>query len=544
MDSDIVRQSELGFRSCIVNNTLKKSTGPRHVHRIVACASIFFLLVGQSAFAGKLLDYIRNYDLNDYALGLAIAGGPSPYLNTDSSTYAYPFLTSFHDSAFTNDWLFFRDGDMGLRWVNDSGWELGAVGRVQTLGTGDFDDPGLSGIATRKWTLELGPTVGWRRWPLHIQLKAYAEPGDRHEGTTGELIFSLPRQWPRGYVVPSFGAIYRDSDYGDYYYGVSTAEATISRPEYHPGDSLGTELKVRWGYALFDKWLLSGDLGVEFLDAALSNSPIVDRSELWSAKIALAYNANIFQPRTSQRTGPRQPRFEVRLGAFSDSIESKIVRDSTAGIPGSEVDLEQVLGLEDRSNVMQFDAIMRIGDHHRIEVGYFEMSRTGLATLGDAITLGDGNFAAGTDVASRFETKLLRAGYAYSLMNDDQKELGVMAGMHYAQFTTVVDAPDTGQREFSNAATPLPVIGVHGQVSLGQKMTLGARIQIFRMRFDRFEGSLNYATLDWQRQFGEHLNLGLGYNFYAFNLESSAGNSAGKLEVRHQGPVLFAAMSF
>jgi outer membrane protein len=511
---------------------------------LVAATMIALLCPGGAAVAGGLLDYLRKYDLNDYALGLAIAGSQSPYLNTESYHYGYPFLTSFRDSALTDGWLFFRDGDTGIRWVNDAGWELGAVGRIQTLGTGSFDDPGLSGIMTRKWTLEVGPTVGWRRWPVHLQLKAYAEAGDRHEGITGELIFSLPRQWQRGYVVPSVDIIFRDAGYSDYYYGVSAAEAMPSRPEYHPGGTQSAALKIRWGYALFDKWLLSGDLGVEFQDDAISASPIIDRSELWSAKIALAYNADIFQPRTSQRTGPRQPRFEIRLGAFSDSIDSNIVRDSSAGVPGSEVDLEQELGLEDSGNILQTDAIIRIGHYHRIEIGYFEMSRNGLTTLSNEITLGDETFAPGTEVSSSFTTKLLRVGYAYSLMNDDQKELGVMAGLHYADFRTIVAAPDTGQREFSNAATPLPVIGVHGAVALGQNLTLGARIQIFRMRFDRFEGSLNYATLDMQRRFGERLSLGLGYNFYAFNLTSSADSSAGTLEVRHQGPVLFAAMYF
>ena len=55
---------------------------------------------------------------------------------------------------------------------------------------------------------------------------------------------------------------------------------------------------------------------------------------------------------------------------------------------------------------------------------------------------------------------------------------------------------------------------------------------------------MNYATVDLQRKFGEKFNLGLGYNFYGFNLETSDNTSAGKLEIRHHGPVLFASMGF
>jgi len=303
-------------------------------------------------------------------------------------------------------------------------------------------------------------------------------------------------------------------------------------------------LIVRWGYAITEKWLLSGSVGLEFLDDAIVNSPIVDRDEIWSVRIGLAYNSDIFQPRESQRAGPRQPRFEFRVGAFVDSVNSKIVRESSAGVPGTVVDLEEILGLEDTSTVMQLDAIFRIGNFHRIEVGYFEMSRSGLATLSDSLTFGEQTFAESVDVTSSFETKLLRVSYAYSLMNDDQKELGVMAGVHYPQFNTLIEAPDTGQREFSNSATPLPVIGLHGSIRLGQKLVLGARLQAFRMHFDRYEGTLNYGTLDLQWNLGEKLSLGLGYNFYGFNLETKENKSAGKLEVRHQGPVLFASMGF
>jgi outer membrane scaffolding protein for murein synthesis (MipA/OmpV family) len=527
----------------ILNYAAEKSNRQSFCESCVACAMVLCMLPAEAS-AGSFMDYIRNYDLNDYSFGVAISGSQSPYLGADSSTFGYPFLTSFRDSAFTDDWLVVRDGDLGVRWVSNSGWELGVVGRIQTQGTGSSDAPQLTGIEDRKWALEMGPIIGWRGWPVHINFKAYTEITDRHEGLTSEIRFSLPQEWDRGYLVPSIDLIHRDADYTNYYYGVTPAEALPGRPAYTAGDSLNTALSVRWGYEISEKWLLSGSVGLEMLDDAITDSPIVGRDEIWSVNIGLAYNADIFEPRESQRSGGQQPRFEIRVGAFNSSIDSKIVRESSAGDPGSEVDLEQLLGLEDNTTVMQFDTIIRIGNFHRFEIGYFEMSRSGLGTLTEDLAFGNETFVTATEVASSFESKLLRFSYAYSLMNDDQKELGVMAGLHYAQFKTFIEAPDTGQREFSNASTPLPVVGLHGSVRLGQKMVLGARIQAFRMHFDRYEGTLNYATLDLQRQFGEKFSLGLGYNYYGFNLENRDNESAGKLEIRHHGPVLFASMGF
>ena len=71
------------------------------LRRISLCVLVGTLLTSESAYAGKLLDYIRNYDLNDYALGVSLSLGETPYTGADNSAFAYPYLTSFRDSAFT-----------------------------------------------------------------------------------------------------------------------------------------------------------------------------------------------------------------------------------------------------------------------------------------------------------------------------------------------------------------------------------------------------------------------------------------------------------
>jgi hypothetical protein len=64
------------------------------------------------------------------------------------------------------------------------------------------------------------------------------------------------------------------------------------------------------------------------------------------------------------------------------------------------------------------------------------------------------------------------------------------------------------------------------------------------MDFHRYEGSLNFATLDWQRRFGENFSVGLAYNYYELNLDSHDNDVRGSLEVRHHGPELFLNVGF
>jgi len=288
----------------------------------------------------------------------------------------------------------------------------------------------------------------------------------------------------------------------------------------------------------------SGGISVEFLDSEITDSPIVEKDKIWSVNIGLAYNTDTFQPRFSDLGGKRQPKLEIRLSAFSDSGDAKIIRDADDGSPVDEIDLEDVLGVSANETIAQFDAIYRFNDFHRLEVGYHELVRSGTATLGRNARFGDTVLADGTIVNTRFESELLRFSYAYSLMNDSQKELGVMAGVHVTKGVTDIESADSGERERFEVSTPLPVIGLHGSVELGAKSSLGAKVQMFAMEFDRVEGWRMYMTLEWQRRFTDSFSAGIAYNFYQTELDSTEADSRGTLRTRHHGPVLFISANF
>ncbi len=511
------------------------------MRRVAIVTSI--LLFSEWACASKLLDHIRDFDLNDYAFGVAVSASQNPYLGSSSSAFVYPYLTSLRDSAFTDDWLLVREGSLGARWVK-GGWELGVLGRIQTLGIGDRETNDLLGVADRNWTIEVGPLIGWRSRYLHISLKTFAEITDRHDGLISELSFSLPKEWSRGYFIPSLEFIHQSSDYSNYYYGVTDSEANQNRPAYTPTAATNLEIKARWGYILTDKWSLTGSFGVERLDSAISDSPIVDRDEIWSVGFGVAYNANLFQPKIYDDSAPSTPKFEFRVGVFQDSISTKVARDQSNGVTGFEIDIEDILGVPDSKSTLQIDAAVRFGHYHQLEFGYFEIGRHSAITLANDLNIGDELFAAGTIISTRVDARIYRVGYSYSLIRDAQKELGFMAGVHFTDFELNISADATGQTERSNAGTPLPVIGVHGSVFLGEKTTVGVKVQIFRTDFDHYRGSLNYLTFDVKYRVAEAFSIGLGYNYYGMKLTSKSDAVNGYFKIRHHGPTAFFTVGY
>jgi hypothetical protein len=90
----------------------------------------------------------------------------------------------------------------------------------------------------------------------------------------------------------------------------------------------------------------------------------------------------------------------------------------------------------------------------------------------------------------------------------------------------------------------LPVIGAHATIHVGEKTSIGAKAQFFRTDFDRYEGSMNFLSLDIQHRIGSGFSLGLGYNFYGLKLTASGERSDGYIDVRHHGPTLFFSVGY
>ena len=366
----------------------------------------------------------------------------------------------------------------------------------------------------------------------------YDEIAGRHGGQVGELAVSLPFEWSRGYVVPSVAAVRQSDEYTQYYFGVSADEAGGLRAPYTADGALNAEARLRWGYALSERWLLSGSVGVEFLGNDVSDSPIVERDTLWSAGVGLAWNADVFTPRAPARGADSAPKVEVSVGVFQASVDTSFVNRAGNGRPGSRVDIEDALNAPDSETVSRVDALWRPSHYQRLEVGYYRFSRDGRRVLDNTLLVGDEAFPAGTLVSSKSESEVWRVAYGYSLIRDSQKEFGVMAGLHLSSIDVEISIPDEGRRQASSADTPLPVIGAFGSVPIGEKTVIGAKANFFALDFDRYQGSLAVLTADVRHHWGERFSVGLAWHFTNMNVDVEGDRLRGSLKVRHSGPAL------
>ena len=502
------------------------------------------LCCASPAHAGGILDFIRSYDLNDYALGVAYSQSQNPFLGGSPSGFAYPYLTSFRHMAFTDDWLILSGGELGFRWVNDKGWILGAVGRINTMSSGSATLEELLGLDVREWVAEVSPVVGYRRWPVHFDLRYFSPVFSDRGGPSAELSASLPFEFRWGWLVPEVAAVHSSAERNNYYFGLSPSDDFPGIPDFQPGSSTHMSAGVNFGYAIADKWLLSGSIRHEWLPSEVTSSPLVARDTLWHWNIGVAYNSDIFRTPETELESFRVPGFELRAGLYSNNINSKIIRLPSDGGPAEEIELEDVLGVDKSDNVLEFAAIWRFGHYHRIQAGRFALGRESTTTLLQDLTIGDETFPAGSTIVANSDIEIIKVAYGFSLMNDAQKELGVLVGLHAADVESSIRSEDTGQEVSSRADTPLPVIGVFGSVSLGDRIDLSASIEVFRMEFDTYDGALNALNVHFTYYFTERMGGGVGYNYFSMDLDSPNEGLRGSTQIRHHGPIVFATFTF
>ena len=509
----------------------------KYIHVALLLSVVYF---SSNAAAANLLDKARDYDLNNYALGFSLSSSANIYKGAEDSIILYPFLATMQESKLTDNWLVVGEGDVGFRFVRGD-WTFGAVGRIQTLGFFDSDE--LLGVDQRRWALEMAPMVNYRAWPIQISFKPYFEVSDRHDGYVGQLEFSYPKQFERGYMTAAVQFDYMSDDYSNYYFGVRPVESALDRLVYEPGSVVNTELKFSWGYVLSEHWLINGRVGWLFLDDDIKNSPLIDSNQGWNASVGLAYNADVFKPRDGSERYSGSSNFRIKYTALRDELNTKIVRDASPTAPGTIIDVEDVLGLSNKETVGQLDVLYRFGGFHRLEFSYSSVERSGSVTTASDISVGDQFIPAATTIDSANDSQTMRISYGYSLLRDEQKELGITAGIHRTRLETKIFSTITGEVESNRPDPVLPTIGAYGSVSLSSRLKINAEGQFFRLDFDRYDGSLNYMRVEAMYQLGR-VGLGLGYSYYSVKLDSTNSDFLGSVEFNHQGPSASIAFDF
>jgi outer membrane protein len=445
----------------------------------------------------NLVENLRAIDINDYAVGFGVSTTENIYVDAEDSQTVYPFLTKLVPSALDDGVTFGREGAYGVRWLSKNGFEVGALARLQTLGYEATDSPMFTGLADRAWTVEVGPSFGWRG-PVHVDWTAFVDLLRNQRGSNHVLRFSLPRAYARGYLIPEIGFHRYTRQFVDYYFGVPVDAALPGRPAFEGEAANGLSLGLAWGLRVTPRWIFTGAVDIERFGSQIADSPLVDDDTQGRLTLQVTYDGALFHAPEAAEALP----VSLELGL--------------AEIDGDTGDASG-------DSLGYFEAAMRIGRGHRVVVGGF-----------------DATYTRAPEIEADIRIRNVHLLYGYDLLGDRQKRITVAAGLHVDKLF----AEDAVLQLPGRTSKPRPLLAVDAAANFKNRVSLTAKLHLLMLDGEEYSGRQMFASFGVFHHTFEHASFGVGYVFNRIALSTGRPELAAQIEPLHQGPGLFIAGSF
>ena len=191
---------------------------------------------------------------------------------------------------------------------------------------------------------------------------------------------------------------------------------------------------------------------------------------------------------------PTDERVRLSLGVMRVSSTTDLRLDSSAGVQGTPINAENDLGLDSSDFEAKFQAMVRVGERHRLRFDYFSLDRTGNTTLTTPIVFRDVVLQPTDPVQTELSLRTLGISYEYSFIHRETFELAATIGLNdtdiSARARVSTETRHVDQRE--DQAGPFPTIGLDATYVVSKRFYFDARAQYFKLSVDHLTGTLTF----------------------------------------------------
>ncbi|MFN7986624.1 MAG: hypothetical protein U0529_04070 [Thermoanaerobaculia bacterium] len=247
-------------------------------------------------------------------------------------------------------------------------------------------------------------------------------------------------------------------------------------------------------------------------------------------------------------------RFRLDLGGFFQKFETTIRIDSEKYGRGTEVNLEDDLGLSSDQANFRADGYWRFGRHGRLDFAYTGWNRQADHVLDRDVTIGDTTYHAGASVDSTLRVKLVELYYGYSFWNTPKFEAGLQIGLS-AMFNKVqVDGTGTisggGQStggsfssEDRSLTAPVPAIGVQVRYTIVPKLLVSGRLRGLGATIDNVKASSTQGRVALDYYPWKNVGFGAAYDYMDIKIEKQSDPTT-ELDYKFSGPMAYLSLVF
>ena len=232
-----------------------------------------------------------------------------------------------------------------------------------------------------------------------------------------------------------------------------------------------------------------------------------------------------------------KPTIVLKIGGYFVSKQNTDISAVKNGI-GGYINLEDLLGLEEKTNTLRLDLMYRFNEKHKIYFSYYKIKNSNSRKVTKDFDFNGDTIKAGSDTSLVFDTTIYKLVYEYSAYTTNKLDLLFRAGIHTTMVKmdlnsklTLHDNTEVFTKESVNVPLPLPVFGVGIEYDITKNVSIAYNMDYFYLSFDGTSGSMTDTTLTIDYKYNKYLGLGIGLNATKMSAETQDG--ATELKANH-----------
>lgn len=249
-------------------------------------------------------------------------------------------------------------------------------------------------------------------------------------------------------------------------------------------------------------------------------------------------------PEKGLEASPITDRFALRISYFAPSLDTFLRLDRSTGQAGTNLNVEDDLGLDDKASMVRAEMIIRLRERNRLRIDYFKTTRYGDKVLNQTINFGDNTFFVNDRAQTSLDYRALGLTYTRSVLYFDRFELGVGLGIALLEGHAKGEVVARNVREKEDGVAPYPTLALDTTWRISKRWSFTGRAQTFTAHLSDFVGSLSDYHADVQYRWRRNFTFGLGWTSLRIRAEStSTDNMPGKFNQDIEGPEFFISAS-
>ncbi len=227
--------------------------------------------------------------------------------------------------------------------------------------------------------------------------------------------------------------------------------------------------------------------------------------------------------------------FRLDLGGFFQSFNTTVQRYDSAGVPGTEFNLDEIGGDQNKTT-FRLSGMWRFGRHGNLQFGYEGWKESNSHTLSRDIQWGDTVYHVGAEVDHQLNQNIAFLAYGYSFVNDGELEFGMSLGLaaYFNKLSLSASASAGGAGGGGGAAAssteknfvaPIPVIGGYFNFTLLPRFFVWAKASgLPKITISGYSASMVDAQGGLSYYFTRNVGLGAGYEYAKLTYEHPVEN--------------------